>query len=816
MPKVAFLEFRSIEAKTVSVAGDFNDWAGSAKGNFDPSKCQMTQKGPGLWVYPLNNIPPGRHEFKYIIDGKWEPGPNRVFYLDEDGNLYDHTGGVKIVTLEDKFTIKIEFCKTAVIPRILDKQNFKIKPSGTIISLSRFEPTKESGEVIVLNCSELDITENIYLQIHGISDKPIIKSAHYDGIFQKMFISNKKLGVSIENDPPKTIFRVFAPRAKEVILHLFEDANMEKTLNKYKAIKDENGVWEVVIDGHHWNKFYSYTVNGPQGEGEGFKPEKLWPDPWCIANVFHFGPSIIVNTNEFGNGFEGWSDSHFKTPDKKDLIIYEASIRDLTSHESSKVAKNKRGKYLGLASTLNSDTGLDHVRKLGVNAIEFLPVFEFDDNPPGSYHWGYMPSFFFAPEASYAENIFGGQVNEFKALVNACHQAGLAVILDVVYNHTGSPDVLMGFDKKYFYRHDGNYVLQNFSGCGNDLKTENPMTKKIILDSLEFWMQEYHIDGFRFDLAELLNVDTLLLIEERLKKIKPDVILIAEPWSFRGNIKGKLRGTSWSCWNDDFRNGVKEFVLGHIPASSVAPLLKGSVDYWTSHPLESINYVESHDDYTLTDYLTRRPDHNGSYPSDLDIKRNLLCAAAIFLSPGIPMIAQGQEMLRSKKGNPNSYNAGDEINTVNYNLKDKYKNVYNCYKNLISFRNSDYANIIKNATLKTCKEADVFYGSNSHSLAILWKDTQTHEMNLKSYVEGTLTKEIHQKMYDVLVIINADTNHNAKFTIKLPHGKWYKVLDMNNLYCNIDYTCKLLFVSKSDESVNLSIKPLSFEVWIHK
>jgi len=469
-----------------------------------------------------------------------------------------------------------------------------------------------------------------------------------------------------------------------------------------------------------------------------------------------------------------------------------------------------------------------------------------------------MPSLYFAPEASFACNPKGGQVNEFKALVNALHGQGIAVILDVVYNHTGAPQVLMGFDKKYFYRLDGSNALLNFSGCGNDFKTESPMARRLILDSLEYWVREFHIDGFRFDLAELIDHETLLAIEKRLVPIKPDVILIAEPWSFRGNNKGRLNGTNWTSWNDDFRNHVKDAVLGNGDTNGLYHVLKGSVDLWTGQPIESVNYVESHDNFTLIDHLSRRVDHDGTNATGLDIRRDLFCAAATLLSPGIPMIAEGQEMLRSKGGNGNSYNAGDAVNAIDYTLREKNPKVLKFYRDLIAFRKSDAGMIIREADATAVRNIERLPGSLPGSVGLAWK---VPELQLLPQASGqaarqasgqtlpqasgqaaqqasgqtlpqasgqaarqasgqTLPQAIRKaarQAVRLLALFNADSETSANFKVHLQSGAWTRLFGDGRLFSMTELSRREVQVSHSDDDgVSFEVPPLGVEVWVPK
>lgn len=796
MESTALLEFHSEKANSVSVAGDFNDWCGSSNGAFDPSLGRMTLAGDYVWTFPLSGIPTGSHQFKFVIDGEWESGPNRSFFLDEKGHLIDPTGGIISVVLESQTMIRVRFNVVTKLPKFLEQIAFQIKPHGTILSIDRHESRHGEGEIVDLHCRDLDISSNMHLEVKGLGEKAISRPILPDGLFKKAFISQKPLGAVTEGSD--TVFRLFAPRAKSVRLLLTSDIAMHKQIASPKGLKDADGVWEMRVPGTHWGCYYGFHVDGPHGEGEGFDAKKLWPDPYSRASVHHNGPSILIEPGSVGHGFGGWTDQEFKTPSRNELIVWEASVRDLTSHESSKVDKTLRGKYMGLVSTPGRGTGIDHMKKLGVNAVEFLPVYEFDDDPPGAYHWGYMPSLFFAPETSYARTHHGAQVYEFKAMVDTLHRHGMAVILDVVYNHTGAPQILMGMDRKYFYRHDGNLALENFSGCGNDFKSENPMARRIILDSLEHWVREYHVDGFRFDLAELLDHETLLEIEKRLTAVKPDVILISEPWSFRGSNKGQLKNTSWANWNDDFRNRVKEAAHGKENGDSLFQVLRGSIDLWTASPWESVNYVESHDNYTLADHLSERKDRDGTHQSAHDIKRNMFCAAAVLLSPGIPMLAQGQEMLRSKKGNGNSYNAGDGINAVDYTLRDKHAAVFEFYRGLIEFRRSPDGRFLRSADASACRSVEKVRGSTPSSIGLFWHDSE--------------------KPKEALVILfNGDQHNRAKFTLKLHSGTWVRLVGDGKVQSRTSFARREMAVSYSDieNGVTLEVPAIGVEVWVY-
>lgn len=362
------------------------------------------------------------------------------------------------------------------------------------------------------------------------------------------FYSNKRLGSFVENG--KTYFRLFTPDAEKVTLVTFQKPD-DKTGTEYEMSSDSNGVWETSIEGEHYGLFYGFKVFNPK-----YPKTKniICLDPYAKAvasfNTFYTPRKAIVCNDKNYN----WEDDHWIERDWRDLIIYEMNIRDMTADPSS--GSDKPGTYEGLIEHGKAG-GIDYIKKLGVNTVELLPSQEFAnieipylDSLNGSYntwnpyernHWGYMTAAFFAPESYYSEgkldwNTWSGtsakQVNDFKDMVKVFHKEGIAVVMDVVYNHISEYELgnLKEIDKDYYFRLDkrGNYSAE--SGCGNDLKTERPMVRRMIVESILYWMKEYHIDGFRFDLGKLIDWETVEEIFHEAKKINPKVILVCEPW----------------------------------------------------------------------------------------------------------------------------------------------------------------------------------------------------------------------------------------------------------------------------------------------
>ena len=488
-----------------------------------------------------------------------------------------------------------------------------------------------------------------------------------------------------------TLFRIFAPRASEVNIRLSKSPDDFENGSSYSLIQISDGVWEVVVDENLSGQFYWYRIDGPAQAGfSQFDSEVNILDPYALAVVSRLGPAIVVDTSIYAKP------QLFNPPKEKDLIIGEVHLRDLVAKAPIKLEDKDRLGYAGLIEYLKSDHC--YLKEWGVNAVELQPIQENDALSKHEYHWGYMTANFFSPESTYARDPSkASQVEEFKALVNAFHEAGLAVILDVVYNHVGEPAHLLFIDKLYYFELSADGSLSNWSGCGNDLRCSTPMTIRLITDSLLHFIEFYGVDGFRFDLAELIGLDSLHKIEATVKEKHPDVILIAEPWSFRGHLGSDLKHTRFYSWNDAYRDFVKHYVSGKGDHRSLKYFLRGSPDS-VGRPFQSVNYTESHDDRTWLDDITQNPLHNGYFPTPLDRRRTHLMVSILMMSLGTPMLAQGQDFLRSKWGVKNTYQRGD-INALDYQRQVDYSGTHSYFRKWIEFRKSE---------LGTCLRLDSF------------------------------------------------------------------------------------------------------------
>lgn len=491
--------------------------------------------------------------------------------------------------------------------------------------------------------------------------------------------TNLELGVKVLEGA--TRFRLFAPRAEEVHVVFGKEADGSDA-QAVALERVEASTWEVEVVGELDGWFYSYRVAGGNDDGTThFDANFPILDPYARACLGARGPGIILSDSRTDRVKQ-----QFKPPHWHDLVILEGHVRDLAAHAPITLSPQERHGYAGLRKWLQAEGS--YLRDLGVNALELQPVQEFDNELPSDYHWGYMTTNYFSPESSYAANPSAAtQVEEFRGLVQDCHEAGMAVILDVVYNHVGEPNHLLFVDKYYYFHLDKANDLVNWSGCGNDLRCDTPMARRLILDSLKHLVRTYDVDGFRFDLAELIGIEVLREVEEELKAIKPGIILIAEPWSFRGHIQEELRDSGFASWNDGFREGIADYVCGEGQQEAIRYFLMGSPGT-SRFAAQSINYTESHDDHCWLDRITERPGHDGSDPTVLDRRRTHLMAAILFSSLGVPMLAAGQDFLRSKCGIANTYQRGD-LNALDYNKRYVYSGTHQYFRDWIRFRRSD-------------------------------------------------------------------------------------------------------------------------------
>ena len=592
--------------------------------------------------------------------------------------------------------------------------------------------------------------------------------------------------------PKMTRFKVCAPEAESVKLNLYKQGEGDNLIDQHIMKKSANGTYVFEKQGDCNGIYYTYTVVNHGEEQEAV-------DPYTKAAGVNGQRGMVINlakTNPQGFEMDGYRNPEHIT----DAIIYEGSVRDFTMDESSGVFHN--GKFLGLteANTTNhfgEATALDYISGLGVTHVQILPAFDFETvdekNQKAQYNWGYDPDNYNVPEGSYAVSPYDGavRIQEMKQMVLALHSRGIGVIMDVVFNHTYRRDDsnLQKIVPGYYYRSDETGYT-NGSGCGNEVASDRPMVQKLIVDSLIYWAKEYHIDGFRFDLMGVLDIDTMNVIAERLKEIRPDIYLYGEGWNggpsslaeekraFKASAK-KMPGIG--MFNDDIRDTIKGSVfyddhLGFVNGGThlenalrygiTGAVAHPQVDYdaygskpWAKEPGQSINYVSCHDNYTLWDKLSV------SCPEASEEKKkamNRLCAAIVFTSQGVPFIQAGEEFLRSKplpekKGfAENSYNMPDAVNSIKWDNIHEYPDMIAYYKGLMALRKA-------HPVFRIQSEAEM-----TQNLCFL---SDTPENVVAYLLKG---KGADDTPENILVIFNGN---DEEILYNLPEGKWKILVD---------------------------------------
>lgn len=492
------------------------------------------------------------------------------------------------------------------------------------------------------------------------------------------------------------IFRVFAPRVKKVGLLLFSN-HQEDEKEIHPMNRMEDGSWVVNLPFCCEGKHYKYLVENITKPGKEDSFFKEIVDPYSPATTSRDGTGIAI-TVEPAN-----PSSNFIPPPMEKLVILETHLRDLLAHAQITLTKQQRLEFNGLTKWLKTEDC--YLKKLGVNAIELQPIHDFDARNKEEYHWGYMPVNLFAPASSYASNSNDGSViSEFKRLITTFHDQELAVIVDVVFNHFGVPNYLATLDRELYLSTDEDGRLTNHSGCGNDINAHSGASRKLIIDSLKSMVEKYSIDGFRFDLGELLGHELLSEIESELHKDFPYLILIAEPWSFRGRLPDEMSKTRYSLWSDQCREKLFNFVSGRGHETEIIDLLKGKLDKQNQHPWQSVNYLESHDDYTFIDRLCSPEEWNNGSPPQETVNRAKLAIGLLLLCPGIPMLASGQDYLRSKNGVRNTYKRAD-LNALDYDKLSHMQYIHTWTKDFVTFRMSELGNLI---TAKNFLQSDQY------------------------------------------------------------------------------------------------------------
>ncbi|SNR97776.1 type I pullulanase [Dokdonia pacifica] len=577
---------------------------------------------------------------------------------------------------------------------------------------------------------------------------------------------NKDLWLAYSKEA--TTFKMWSPVAAKVQVHLYKNGHDGKPYETYQLEPSTNSIWTKTLKGDYDGTYYTYQIHV---DGAWLKET---PGIYAKAVGVNGNRAMVLDLERTNP--EGWATDKgpsLKSPN--DAVIYELHIRDMTIHPQS--GSTMPGKYLGLVENGTKGpngeaTGFDHMRDLGITHVHLLPTYDHYsidetklDTP--QFNWGYDPQNYNVPEGSFSSDPYNAEVRikEFKEMVLRFHESGIGVILDVVYNHTGMPNDKgdtngSNFSLEfpgYYYRQneDGSYA--NASACGNETASDREMMREFMVQSVKYWAEEYHLDGFRFDLMGIHDIETMNIITETLEEVNPNIFVYGEGWTAGDSplpledraLKAHIQGMpAITAFSDDIRDGLKGSVFddqstGFVSGATateesvkfgvVGSIQHPQIDYkavnysddpWTNEPWQAISYVSCHDNHTLYDklHVSRR-----DATEEAIIKMDKLANAIVLTSQGIPFIHAGAELLRTKNEEHNSYNLPDTINQIDWNRKTQHADVVNYYKNLIALRKAHPAfrmptatEVRKNLTFKTQKEGLVSYQLSNHANGDTW------------------------------------------------------------------------------------------------
>jgi len=639
-------------------------------------------------------------------------------------------------------------------------------------------------------------------------------------------------------------FAVFSERATSVELLLFDKHDDLKPIQTIQLDPYKNRTfyfWHVYVRGLKPGTIYAYRVDGPQdlhGRGDRYNRNKVLLDPfasghtdtlWNRANACGSEDNLATSIRSVVIDLAGydWEGDRPLNRPLQETIIYEMHVRGFTRSPSS--GCHNPGLFAGIIEKI------PYLKELGITAVELLPVFDFDqkevkqlspvDGTPLTNYWGYDPISFFAPQNWYCKSAeVGNHCTEFRDMVKALHKAGIEVILDVVFNHTSEGDHrgptinFRGFANSTYYMlspQDRQYYM-NYSGCGNTINGNHPITQKLIVDTLKFWVTEMHVDGFRFDEAVILCRDQNglpmlyppVIWDIELEDSLADTKIIAEAWDAAGlYLVGYFPGYRWAEWNGRYRDTIRRFVKGYrgyidgkTMVGRVADAITGSADIFESSgelPINSVNFITAHDGFTLNDLVSYNDKHNEANgegnrdgddnnlswncglegeTDDPDIealrKRQIKNFAAILLlSQGVPMFVAGDEIRRTQKGNNNAYCQDNEISWFDWNLAKKNQEVFRFFKQMIALRKSH----------PLLQRSRFFTGQlNQRGLAdITWHGYRLHSPGWYDPNSSALgfTMGGFDGDADLHVMLNMDWQ-NLDFDIPSIEGmKWFRAVD---------------------------------------
>ena len=668
----------------------------------------------------------GKETFIYLKSG--DPAQ----YISNDGGkTLDMAKKFTLASMVDESTIEYHLTPKTTIKELSQIKVYQGDRQVAVKSLSSLGKEATTGKIELEEA--LDLSGNYRIEIDGYGQKEVVPTDIFDSEYfaENYHYDGDDLGAVIHGD--QTTFKVWAPTASKVVLNLFEAGDGVDAYKNVEMVKGDKGVWSHTEDCGH-GTYYTYTVTTAVGTQEAV-------DPYAKAAGVNGNRGMVVDLSLTNP--DGWENdkSLSNISSYSEAIIWEVHVRDF----SNKIADSQyKGKYLaftetGLVNEYGKAIGIDYLKELGITHVHLLPVYDFatidESSSDPEFNWGYDPKNYNVPEGSYSTDPYNGEVRikEYKQMVMALHEAGIQVIMDMVYNHTY--DGNSSFNKivpYYYYRYTSTGANSSASGCGNDTASERYMFGKFMVESTAYWVEEYNLDGLRFDLMGLHDLQTMQEIETAVHAINPNAILYGEGWTMGATIDGSAQANqsnisqikpsgdaigAVAVFNDVIRDGLKGSVFektgkGYINGSSAASKNKiifgikggeGIGQGWSVTDSMVINYMSAHDNNTLWDKLLL------SNPTHTDEQRNAmnkLGAAILMVAKGTPFWQAGEEMLRTKDGDENSYKSSDAINNIDWSVLQDGTMQYETmlyYKGLIEMR-KHYSIFTSTATTVSAEE----------------------------------------------------------------------------------------------------------------
>ncbi|MCR4856483.1 MAG: type I pullulanase [Erysipelotrichaceae bacterium] len=685
-------------------------------GELSGGRLGLIVKKKGSWTKD------GSESDRFIVFSSYQKDENDVYHVylaGGDEHIYDSTEKtisdvIYSAAFKDEHSINIS-CSN---------------PIETYVLYCNGQPVLEGNGAGRKNLTDkLDLTADfsqsysVEVEFRGSGiriESPVSMTGLYNSdSFNELYYYDGKLGALYSKDA--TVFKVWSPVSERIELRIYDNGTPERisdqgsdTFISYEMEKEEKGVFSYTCSGDMEGKYYTYVVyNGTYPDGYEIV------DPYARSAGINGVRGMVVDFSKTDP--EGWDKIDYLKYDRKELTVWETHVADVTSSDTWNGPAEHKRRFLGLIDEgttyteggMTVTTGFDHFRELGINALQLIPIYDQDnDETEYSFNWGYNPLNCNVLEGLYSSDPYDGysRIREFKQVVKRFNEAGITIIMDVVYNHVSSAlhssfDVLM---PGYYFRYNYDGSFSNGSGCGNETASEMPMMRKFMIDSVCFWTEEYKLGGFRFDLMGLHDIETMDQISAAVGRINPYAVIYGEPWTGGKtplNIDDQAiqananRFKGYGQFNDQMRDALIKGGLNapnatgwinssQISSSDVSAIQKGingctyNLAYSIDDPDKSVSYVTCHDNFTLYDRMKAA----GIEDEETIRKMCVLAQAVVLTSDGTSFLLAGEEMLRTKQGDSNSYQSSDEINQLDYSLKIRNHDVFENIRQLVTFK----------------------------------------------------------------------------------------------------------------------------------